>query len=53
MTSPIYDPDCTLCPRLAEFLAQGRRDYPEYFCRPVPPFGDPNARLLLVGLAPG
>jgi uracil-DNA glycosylase family 4 len=53
MTSPIYDPDCTLCPRLAAFLEQGRRDYPDYFCRPVPPFGDVNARLVLVGLAPG
>jgi uracil-DNA glycosylase family 4 len=49
----VYDPDCTLCPRLAAFLAAGKRDHPDYFCRPVPPFGDPNARLLLVGLAPG
>ena len=53
MSSPIYDPDCTLCARLAAFLEQARRDYPDYFCRPVPPFGDANARLLLVGLAPG
>jgi uracil-DNA glycosylase family 4 len=53
MASAVYDPDCTLCPRLAAFLEQGRRDYPDYFCRPVPPFGDANARLLLVGLAPG
>ena len=53
MKSPVHDPDCTLCPRLAAFLAQGRRDYPDYFCAPVPPFGDPHARLLLVGLAPG
>lgn len=53
MKSPVYDPDCTLCPRLAAFLAEGRRQYPGYFCRPVGPFGDPRARLLLVGLAPG
>jgi len=50
---PVYDPDCTLCPRLAAFLAAGRHEHPDYFCRPVPPFGDPQARLLIVGLAPG
>ena len=49
----VYDSNCTLCPRLAAFLAAGKREHPDYFCRPVPPFGDPSARLLLVGLAPG
>ncbi|MGH8495215.1 MAG: uracil-DNA glycosylase [Gammaproteobacteria bacterium] len=53
MPSAIYDPDCTLCPRLAEFLAGVRQRYPDYHARPVPPFGDPRARLLIVGLAPG
>jgi uracil-DNA glycosylase len=53
MKSPVYDPDCTLCPRLAAFLDEGKRAHPDYFCAPVPPFGDPDARLLLVGLAPG
>jgi uracil-DNA glycosylase len=53
MKSPVYDPDCTLCPRLAAFLDEGKRQHPDYFCAPVPPFGDPDARLLLVGLAPG
>ncbi|HEX5651330.1 MAG TPA: uracil-DNA glycosylase [Steroidobacteraceae bacterium] len=53
MKSPVYDPDCTLCPRLAAFLDEGKRRHPDYFCAPVPPFGDPQARLLLVGLAPG
>lgn len=53
MNTPVYDPDCTLCPRLAAFLAEGKREHPGYFCRPVPPFGDPQARLLIVGLAPG
>jgi uracil-DNA glycosylase family 4 len=48
-----FDPDCTACPRLAKHLAAVRRDYPDYYARPVPPFGDPEARLLLVGLAPG
>jgi uracil-DNA glycosylase family 4 len=53
MKSPVYDPDCTLCPRLAAFLDEGKRNFPDYRCAPVPPFGDPDARLLLVGLAPG
>ncbi|HET7203213.1 MAG TPA: uracil-DNA glycosylase [Steroidobacteraceae bacterium] len=53
MKSPVYDPDCTLCPRLAAFLDEGKRIHPDYFCAPVPSFGDPDARLLLVGLAPG
>jgi uracil-DNA glycosylase family 4 len=53
MKSPLYDPDCTLCPRLAAFLDEGKRQYPDYFCAPVPPFGDPAGPLVLVGLAPG
>jgi uracil-DNA glycosylase len=48
-----FDGNCTLCPRLAEFLAEGKRQYPQYHCAPVAPFGDPAARLLIVGLAPG
>lgn len=44
---------CTACPRLAGFLADIRRQYPAYHARPVAPFGDPRARLLIVGLAPG
>jgi len=44
---------CTDCPRLATFLSRVKRDYPDYHCKPVPPFGDPHARLLVVGLAPG
>jgi len=44
---------CTVCPRLAGFLAEVRGANPGYFARPVPPFGDPHARLLIVGLAPG
>jgi uracil-DNA glycosylase family 4 len=45
--------ECRTCPRLAGFLADCRRAQPGYFARPVPPFGDPKARLLIVGLAPG
>lgn len=48
-----YDPDCRRCGRLAGFLREVKRDHPDYFCGPVPPFGAPDARLLVVGLAPG
>jgi uracil-DNA glycosylase family 4 len=44
---------CTSCPRLAEFLRRVRSEHPDYHGRPVIPFGDPRARLLIVGLAPG
>jgi uracil-DNA glycosylase family 4 len=48
-----FDPACRRCPRLAAFLDAVRLSQPDYYCRPVPPFGDPNARLLIIGLAPG
>jgi uracil-DNA glycosylase family 4 len=48
-----YDPDCTRCPRLAEFLAETHHRYPDYFARPVPSFGAAQPRVLIVGLAPG
>jgi uracil-DNA glycosylase family 4 len=44
---------CTDCPRLAGFLAEVRARHPDYHARPVLPFGDPKARLLVIGLAPG
>jgi uracil-DNA glycosylase family 4 len=49
----VFDPDCRRCPRLAVFLDEVAAKNPGYWCRPVPPFGDPRARLLIVGLAPG
>jgi len=49
----IFDPACRCCPRLAAFLDSVHQKQPDYYCRPVPPFGDPAARLLIVGLAPG
>jgi len=49
----VFDPDCTRCPRLAAYLGAGAKQYPGYHCRPVAPFGDARARLLVVGLAPG
>lgn len=50
--------DCRRCPRLVEWrervahekVARFRGD--EYWARPVPGFGDPDARILLLGLAP-
>jgi len=48
-----FDPECRDCDRLAAFLDQISEKYPDYHARPVPSFGDPAARLLIVGLAPG
>ena len=48
-----YDPACTRCPRLAEFLAESHAKYPTYWCRPVPSFGTGTPRIVLIGLAPG
>jgi uracil-DNA glycosylase family 4 len=51
--NPTFDANCRLCPRLAAFLDSVRHAEPDYYCRPVPSFGDPRARIVLVGLAPG
>jgi uracil-DNA glycosylase family 4 len=48
-----FDPVCRRCGRLATFLDAVRLEQPDYFCRPVPSFGSMDARLLIVGLAPG
>jgi uracil-DNA glycosylase len=48
-----FCPDCTLCPRLASFLVKTARQYPDYHCKPVAPFGEAAPKLLIVGLAPG
>jgi uracil-DNA glycosylase family 4 len=45
--------DCTLCARLAAFRAANRRQFPAFHNAPVPSFGAAEARLLVVGLAPG
>lgn len=50
---PRYDPSCQRCARLATFLDLVREENPGYWCKPVPPFGDAAARLVIVGLAPG
>ena len=44
---------CKQCPRLARFLAQERKEQPDYHARPVLPFGVAKPKLLIVGLAPG
>ncbi len=44
---------CRLCPRLHVFLASHRPQHPDWHNAPVPSFGELNARLLIVGLAPG
>ena len=50
-------PDCPLCPRLHDFIAEWRRREPDWFNAPVPSFlpseGPEGVRLLVVGLAPG
>ncbi len=51
--SPAFNPVCRACPRLSRHLATVRSEYPGYHARPVAPFGDARARLLIVGLAPG
>ena len=51
--SAIFNEKCTKCSRLATFLKSSQKKFPEYYCKPVPAFGDKNARLLIVGLAPG
>jgi uracil-DNA glycosylase family 4 len=48
-----FDIGCRRCPRLATFLDGVRVKYPDYHGLPVAPFGDDNAQLLIVGLAPG
>jgi uracil-DNA glycosylase family 4 len=49
----VFDRTCTACPRLAGFLSDARSEFPQYYCAPVAPFGDTQARLVVVGLAPG
>jgi uracil-DNA glycosylase family 4 len=45
--------DCPLCPRLAAFRARQRAAFPDWHNAPVPSFGGTDAKLLVVGLAPG
>lgn len=49
----VFDGNCKRCSRLVAYLRQTGEQHPEYHASPVPSFGDPQARLLIVGLAPG
>ncbi|MCK4841927.1 MAG: uracil-DNA glycosylase [Methylococcales bacterium] len=49
----VFDQDCRACQRLDDFLSEVKQKYPDYHACPVAPFGDKNAKLLIVGLAPG
>ena len=51
---------CKKCPRLVKYLREIKEKYDvgaglprRYWCKPVPSFGDVNAKILIVGLAPG
>jgi uracil-DNA glycosylase len=45
--------ECPLCPRLVAFRRECRLEHPDWWNAPVPAFGDPDAWLCVVGLAPG
>lgn len=45
--------DCPLCPRLVAFRERLRAEHPDWHNAPVQPFGNADARLIVVGLAPG
>lgn len=45
--------DCPLCPRLVNLRELLRNEHPDWWNAPVPTFGDPDASIAIVGLAPG
>ena len=61
LTSPFVSPapqaepdrDCPLCPRFVPLRHACRTEYPDWWNGPVSAFGDPAARIVIVGLAPG
>jgi uracil-DNA glycosylase family 4 len=53
MTAAEPPRDCPLCPRLVAYRGALRAEQPLWHNAPVPSFGDAQARLLVVGLAPG
>jgi len=52
-TPPEAPLDCPLCPRLVAYRRDNQLAHPDWFNAPVPSFGDTQAELLIVGLAPG
>jgi uracil-DNA glycosylase len=53
MLNPEPPRDCPLCPRLVAYRCENQAQNPDWWNGPAPSFGDPNARLLVAGLAPG
>lgn len=53
MLNPEPPRDCPLCPRLVAYRRENQAQNPDWWNGPAPSFGDPNARLLVAGLAPG
>lgn len=61
LTRPVVSPvagaepprDCPLCPRLVAYREACRIEHPDWWNGPVSAFGDPDARIVLIGLAPG
>jgi uracil-DNA glycosylase len=57
VTSPVPQAeaprDCPLCPRLVRFRLECRAEHPDWWNAPVPAWGDPDAWLAVVGMAPG
>ena len=51
--STSFDINCVECSRLAGFLKTVKQQYPDYYAKPVAPFGVARPKLLIVGLAPG
>lgn len=51
LTQPPHD--CQLCPRLVAYRNEAKRLYPDWHNAPVPYWGDEQARLVIIGLAPG
>lgn len=45
--------DCPLCPRLVDLRQTLRAEHPDWWNAPVPAFGDPEAAIAIIGLAPG
>jgi len=53
MTLKAPEKNCTYCERLCAFRRENQLKFPQYYNAPVPSFGDLDAEILIVGLAPG
>jgi uracil-DNA glycosylase family 4 len=53
ITGPEPPRDCPICPRLVAYRAANAEAHPDWWNGPAPSWGDADARLLVVGLAPG